>query len=215
MAIELKKSGDTHRIDLKKHSSSNRGEIIINLDWSKGKTEQGFFSFFKKQQIDLDLGCFYELRDGSRELIDGVQFSHGQGGPRNVQTRQGCYTKAPFIWHNGDDRGVSSMSGEVISVNPDGINVIKRMIIYTFIYDGVARWSESDAVVKVIVPNADIVEVKMGQQTSDKDFCAIAQLDFGGDDSITVKKLVTFHDGHEDCDRYYDWGFSYSSGSKD
>lgn len=210
MAIELKKGGDTHRIDLTMRTGSNlNGEIIINLDWSKG------FSGLLQQDIDLDLGCFYEMRDGSRMLIDGVQFSHGRGGNRDQQTRQGCYTKAPYIWHNGDDRGGRTQSGENISINPEHINDIKSIIVYTFIYDGVARWNETDAVVKVEVPGAETVEVKMGLQNSDKKFCAIAQLDFNGDNSITVKKLVTFHNGHKDCDRVYGWGFNYSPGSKD
>lgn len=213
MAIELKKGGDSHRIDLTKRTGSNlNGEIIINLDWSKGKS--GFLGMFKKD-IDLDLGCFYEMIDGSKMLIDGVQFSHGRGGNRDQQTRQGCYTKPPYIWHNGDDRGGNAQSGENISINPEHINDIKRIIVYTFIYDGVARWNETDAVVKVEVPGSETVEVKMGQQNSDKKFCAIAQLDFNGDNSITVKKLVTFHNGHQDCDRSYGWGFNYSPGSKD
>ena len=58
--------------------------------------------------------------------------------------------------------------------------------------------------------SSDDVIVKMGQQSSTKRFCAIAQLDFGTDNSITVKKLVTFHDGHSDCDKVYSWGFNYS-----
>lgn len=211
MAIELKKGGDTHRIDLTKRSGASlTGEIVINLDWSDG--QRGFWGLFKSA-IDLDLGCFYEMRDGSKMLIDGLQFSHGRGGDRNQQTRQGCYTKAPYIWHYGDVR--SGGSGETIAVNPIGVNDIKRIIVYTFIYDGAARWAETDAVVKVSVPGAETVEVKMGQQHSNKKFCAIAQLDFNGDNSITVKKLVTFHNGHTDCDKAYGWGFNYSPGSKD
>lgn len=211
MAIELKKGGDTHRIDLtKRNGASLTGEIVINLDWSDG--QRGFWGLFKSA-IDLDLGCFYEMRDGSKMLIDGLQFSHGRGGDRNQQTRQGSYTKAPYIWHYGDVR--SGGSGETIAVNPIGVNDIKRIIVYTFIYDGAARWAETDAVVKVSVPGAETVEVKMGQQHSNKKFCAIAQLDFNGDNSITVKKLVTFHNGHTDCDKAYGWGFNYSPGSKD
>ena len=100
-------------------------------------------------------------------------------------------------------------------MNPKGINDIKRIIVYTFIYEGVARWSETNAVVKVQVPGNQDVVVKMGQQSSDKKFCAIAELDFGGDNSITVKRLLTFHDGHSDCDRMYGWEFNYQPGSKD
>ena len=148
-------------------------------------------------------------------LIDGLQFSHGRGGNRHHQTRQGCYDNAPYIWHQGDDRGGGSSSGETILVNPNGVSQIKRIIVYTFIYEGVAKWSETNAVVTVKVPGCDDVVVEMGQKYSNKKFCAIAQLDFGTDSSITVKKLVTFHNSHSDCDRVYGWGFNYSPGSKD
>lgn len=36
MAIILEKSGDQHRINLEKGCTSSIGEIIINLNWSKG-----------------------------------------------------------------------------------------------------------------------------------------------------------------------------------
>ncbi len=213
MAIELKKGGDTHRIDLTKRSGAQlTGEIKITLDWSDGK--KGFLGLFKKP-IDLDLGCFCEMKHGGlKMLIDGLQFAHGKGGPRHMLTHQGRYTKPPYVWHYGDER--TGGSGETICVNPEGVNQIKRIIVYTFIYDGVAKWAETDAVVRVIVPGVETVEVKMGQMNSDKKFCAIAQLDFNGDDSITVKKLVTFHNGHQDCDFAYGWGFqNYTRGSKD
>lgn len=210
MAIILEKKGDQHRINLEKGAPLNK-EIVINLDWSKG----GFFKKLFGNPVDLDLGCFYELRNGNKELIDGLQFSHGRGGDRHHVSRQGCYDQLPYIWHKGDDRGGGASSGETILVNPKGINEIKRIIVYTFIYEGVARWSETNAVVKVQVPDNEDVIVEMGQQNSSKNFCAIAQLDFGGDNSITVKKLMTFHNGHADCDHMYGWGFNYQPGSKD
>lgn len=72
MAIILEKGGDTHRINLeKRENKSLAGEIIINLDWNKG----GFFKGLFGKAVDLDLGCFYELRNGQKSLIDGLQFS--------------------------------------------------------------------------------------------------------------------------------------------
>ena len=154
MAIVLEKSGDQHRINLEKGCSSFSGEIIINLDWSKG----GFLKQMFGNPVDLDLGCFYELRDGSKMLIDGLQFSRNRGGNRHQVTRQGCYDQKPFIWHQGDDRGGGSSSGETILVNPKGVNDIKRIVVYTFIFEGVAKWAETNAVVKVKVPgNEDII----------------------------------------------------------
>lgn len=211
MAIRLEKSGDTHRIDLTKHTNAFTGEIKINLDWSKG----GFMKRLFGGDIDLDLGCFYELRNGKKMLIDGLQFSHGRGGEKNKQTRQGCYTMEPYIWHKGDDRGGGAESGETIIVNSEHVNEIKRIVVYTFIFEGAAKWADTNAVVKVSVPSNEDVVVEMGYQTDSRKFCAIAQLDFDGDNSITVRKLVTFHNGHEDCDKKYGWGFKYTTGSKD
>lgn len=210
MAIKLEKSGDQHSINLEKGNASFSGEIKINLDWSKGSAFKRLFG----DEIDLDLGCFYELRNGKKQLIDGLQFAHNQGGPRDKQTRQGCFTNEPYIWHKGDDRGGSSESGETILINPTHINDIKRIVVYTFIYEGAARWSETNAVVKVSVPGNEDVIVEMGQQSSNQKFCAIAELNFGGDNTISVKKLVTFHGGHESCDKVYGWGFKYHSGTK-
>lgn len=211
--IRLEKNGDTHTIDLTKHTNSAfSGEIKIKLDWSKG----GFLKQAFGGAVDLDLGCFYELRNGKKMLIDGLQFSKGRGGLRNQQTRQGCYTMEPYIWHQGDDRGGGTESGETILVNSSHINEIKRMIVYTFIYEGVAKWSDTNAVIKVSVPGNEEVVVEMGQQNDHRTFCAIAQLDFGGDNTITVKKLVSFHNGHQECDKIYGWGFTnYTKGSKD
>lgn len=211
MAILLEKTGDKHRINLEKRGTNLIGEIVINLDWSKG----GFMKKMLGKVIDLDLGCFYELCDGSKMLIDGLQFSHGRGGNRHQVTRQGCYDQKPFIWHQGDDRGGGSTSGEIILVNPKGVNDIKRIIVYTFIFEGATKWADTNAVVKVKVPGNEDVIVEMGKQMSTKRFCAIAELTFGGDNSITVKKLVSFHDSHSDCDHHYGWGFNYKPGSKD
>ena len=82
MAIILEKSGDKHRINLDKGMPIT-GEIKINLDWSKGGLMKRILG---GGDIDLDLGCFYELRDGKKMLIDGLQFSHGRGGDRYHQT---------------------------------------------------------------------------------------------------------------------------------
>lgn len=212
MPIILEKGGDTHRINLEKCLGKQlTGEIVINLGWNKG----GFFKNLFGKPVDLDLGCFYELRNGQKMVIDGLQFSQGRGGDRHHVTRQGCYDKAPFIWHQGDDRGGKSSSGETILVNPVGVNDIKRIVVYTFIYEGVAKWTETNAVVKVKVPGCEEVIVEMGQQYSPNNFCAIAQLDFAGDNSIMVKKLMTFHNRHSDCDKKYGWGLNWTPGNKD
>ena len=211
MAIRLEKTGDTHKIDLTKRGDNPSKEILINLNWSQKK---GFWASLTNTNIDLDLGCWYELRDGSKSCIDALQFAHGQGGYKNQLTRQGCYIQKPWIWHSGDDRSGTASEGENILVNPQGVWDIKRMTIYCYIYEGVARWAETNGVVTIKVSGKEDVVVEMGKQYSDSKFCAIAEIIFGTDNSMIVKKLVTFHGGHGDCDKAYNWRMQWRAGSK-
>jgi len=258
--ITLEKQGDSHRIDLTKRSSGGSQEIVINLNWSKqGSIKKGFLAklFAGSSDIDLDLGCFWELRDGattedsspaekdaanhevqqlisrgqvdlamtvmrkklgprgrSKSVLDALQFAHDCGGPRNRLTHQGCYTQRPWVWHTGDDRSGAGAEGENILVNPDGIRDLKRVLVYCSIYEGVARWAETNAIVTIKVPDNPDIVVEMGKQTDSRKFCAIADITFDGTGAMTVKKLVSFHNGHADCDRIYGWGMQWQSGSK-
>jgi tellurite resistance protein TerA len=213
MAIILQKTGDSHKIDLTKRGDNVSKEIVINLNWSKGK-QSGWSKFWNgDKSVDLDLGVWYELQNGDKSCIDGLQFAQNQGGPKNRVTRQGCYTQQPWIWHSGDDKSGSSDEGESILINSEGLSDLKRITVYTFIYEGATKWDETNAVVTVKVPgNADIV-VEMGKQYSSQKFCAIAEIVFDAN-SMTVKKLVSFHDGHADCDKAYKWGMQWRAGSK-
>lgn len=208
--ITLEKKGDSHKIDLSKSADK---QITINLNWNQKESKGFFSSLFKDKSIDLDLGCYWQLQDGTASLIDGVQFSHGRGGSRNTLTRQGCYTQAPWVWHCGDDRSGSSAQGENILVNPAGAHELRKLVIYCFIYEGAAKWSDSDAVVTVKVPNQPEIVVELGKQITDKKFCVIASIDFYGS-QMSVSKEVTFFDGHADCSQYYNWGFAFTAGSK-
>jgi tellurite resistance protein TerA len=209
--ITLEKQGDSHKIDLTKHGDSASKEIVINLNWTQKK---GFWAALTQSAVDLDLGCWYELRDGSKSCIDGLQFAHGQGGSKNQLTRQGCYTQKPWIWHSGDDRSGSAAEGENMLVNPQGTGDLKRITIYCFIYEGAAKWAETNAVVTIKAPDNPDIVVEMGRQYSSQKFCAVAEILFGTDHSMTVKKLVTFHSGHGDCDKAYNWGMQWKAGSK-
>jgi tellurite resistance protein TerA len=214
MAIRLEKQGDTHRIDLTKQSDIAKKEIIINLNW--GQPQQSGWSklWSGDKSIDLDLGCWYELRNGHKSCIDGLQFAKGQGGNKNQLTRQGCYVQKPWIWHSGDDRSGSAAEGENMLINPQGVVDLKRITVYCFIYEGAAKWAETNAVVTIKVPDNPDIIVEMGKQYAPQTFCAIAEISFGTDNSMTVKKLVTFHNGHSDCDKTYNWGMKWQAGNK-
>ncbi|KAA6313514.1 hypothetical protein EZS27_035724 [termite gut metagenome] len=208
--ITLEKQGDSHKIDLTKGKSNSSKEIIINLNWTQKK---GFWANLTNRAIDLDLGCFYELRDGQKNVIDGLQFAHRQGGSKDVLTRQGRYIGTPWIWHTGDDR-FGAGDGENILVNSQGLSDLQRIIVYCFIYKGVAKWVETNAIVTIKIPDNPDIVMEMGKQYNSQTFCAIAEIIFGSDNFMTIKKLATFHNGHSDCDKIYNWGMKWHAGSK-
>ncbi len=215
--VTLQNKGDSHTIQLKQKGAGD--EITINLNWNPGDKpkKSGFFGALLGSGgsgIDLDLGCFVECANGTKIVIDGLQFSNSHG-PRNRVTKQGCYTESPWVWHMGDDRSGGEMSaGEFILINPLGYSDIRRLTIYAYIYEGVSQWGQTDAVIAIKVPGNPEIVVEMGQQSSPKTFCAIAGLDFVGDNQVRVTRYVTFHNDHSDCDRTYNWGMRWQAGKK-
>ena len=68
MAINLQKG---QKVSLKKKSQAGLGEILVNLNWNSKPAKQGFLKslFGSNQGIDLDLGCLFELKDGSKGTV--------------------------------------------------------------------------------------------------------------------------------------------------
>jgi tellurite resistance protein TerA len=77
--ITLEKVGQSATLSLEKST----GEITINLNWSQGRSG-----------VDLDLGCYWRLRSGSQQLIDGLQFSRGRGGAARPGHQAGLFRRA-------------------------------------------------------------------------------------------------------------------------
>lgn len=201
MAVELKKKGE--KVNLQK--SGTLGQVTVNLNWNQKGTARTTGLIFKRtvyDPIDLDLGCLYELTDGTRMCVQALGNSFGN------------YNVSPYIMLDGDDRTGSSNDGENLRINGNMINKIKRVLIYTFIYEGVANWRDANAVVTVKCPGAQDIVVRMDEfNTSDK-MCAIAMLENINNETFSVEKIVRFFPGHEPMDRAFGWGLRWVPGRK-
>lgn len=209
--ITLKKQGDRHYFPLLQ-KGENR-EIVCNLNWSEERKNNGFFQKLISKGIDLDLGVYYELKDGTSSLIDGLQFSQGRGGGRSEISRQGSYDYQPWIWHSGDDLTGSSNSGEFVYVNPKGIKNLKRIQFYATIHERNVTWSDTNAEITIKIPTHPVISINLGNQRSNEPFCLFCTIKFSNL-GIEVSNQTTFHSGRPDADKMYNWGFSYSAGSK-
>ncbi len=201
--VELRKG---QKVNLTKRGES-LGEIVINLNWNKPErpVNQGFLSSIfgnKSNGIDLDLACLYEMKDGRA------------GAVQALGNLFGSLISAPYIALDGDDRTGSVASGETMRVNGKFINKIKRILIFTFIYEGAANWEEAKGVVTVKCPgNPDLI-VRMDEYGSSKRTCAIALLENVGD-TFSVEKIVRFYRDSQEMDEAFDWGLRWTVGRKD
>lgn len=195
--VELRKG---EKVNLRKTGSS-LGEILINLNWSQPQKRGGFFAP-APQAIDLDLGCLFEFKNGLKGSVQALGNSFGS------------LTAPPYISLDGDDRSGSSANGENLRVNGKMISQIKRILIYTFIYEGAANWREANGVVTVKCPGSQEIIVRMDEYGSNLPKCAIALLENHNDETFSVEKIVRFYQGHRFMDRDFNWGLNWVPGRK-
>jgi tellurite resistance protein TerA len=208
MAIELRKGA---KISLEKKSGAALGEIVVNLNWNQGGAKKGFFASLMKGKndgVDLDLGCLYELTDGTKGCVQALGNLFGS------------QTQPPYISLDGDDRTGQSTEGETLRVNGNMIAKIKRVLVYTFIYEGVADWRQTDGVVTVKYPGSQDIVIRMDENGANLPMCGIALFENKNNETFTVEKIVRFFGSeggapfHQALDRAFGWGLNWVSAKK-
>ncbi|MDE6960814.1 MAG: TerD family protein [Lachnospiraceae bacterium] len=198
MAINLQKG---QKVSLKKGASSaGLGEILVNLNWNA--KPKGFLAGLLASGIDLDLGCLFELKDGNKGAVQALGNAFGS------------LNRPPFIALDGDDRTGAAAAGENLRINGNEIKNIQRILVYTFIYEGVANWKQADATVTLKYPGAEDLVVKMDTFNSSNKMCGLVLLENVNDETFSVEKIVQFYQGHEDLDRAFGWGLRWRAGRK-
>ena len=197
--ITLEKKGQS--ISLDKKPPGQLGKININLNWNSQPIKApGLFSR-KAAGIDLDLGCLYEFLDGS---IGGVQA---------LGDSYGNLLRPPYIELDQDDRSGASVAGENLIINGDYWHLFKRILVFTFIYEGVPNWSHVDAKITLKTKDQADIEVRLDSHRADQTMCAIAMLE-NVENQVVITKLVDYFKGHQAMDLAYKWGLKYAKGSK-
>ena len=196
--VELKKG---EKVSLRKRGGGSLGEVLINLNWSQPAARNGLFDR-RPRGIDLDLGCLYELKDGSKGCVQALG---------NVF---GTLSKPPYIALDGDDRTGAVAGGENLRVNGAMIAKFKRILIYTFIYEGAANWREADGILTVRCPGSQEIIVRMDEYGSDLGMCAAALLENVNNETFSVEKIIKFFPGHRKMDEAFHWGLKWRAGRK-
>lgn len=156
----------------------------------------------KGEGIDIDLGCLYEMKSGSRGCLQafGDMF--------------GAYDFPPYISLSGDERtGDAAGDDEFIRVNGAHWNEISRILVYVYIYHGKGDWSAIKPKVTVTVGNDAPMIVVPKVRNSELSVCVIAMLENQGD-SIKVTNHTEYFPGHAEMDRAFGFGLEWDDGSK-
>ncbi len=214
--VTLAKRGD--KVSLEKKNNQSLGRIHVNLNWNQaalpnGETAKpGFFDKLlganqpRSNGIDLDLGCMFELADGRQGIVQALGESWGS------------FAHPPFVNLESDDRSGSNINGENMYINGDQLNQIKRLLIFTFIYEGAANWAHTNGVVTISAPNQPQVEVKLDNGTSSL-MCAIAMIEINSG-ALQITKVVEYIEGtrqkmaHEIMNDRFGFGLNFRPGTK-
>lgn len=185
------------KVSLTKRSGAS-GQMRVNLSWSAGQAK-GLFR--KSGAIDLDLGCLWELKDGSKGVVQALGNAFGS------------LTSPPYVALDGDDRSGGAVGGENLVVNLDHLDQIARVLVFAYIYEGVPAWDRADGVVTLFPQDAQPIEVKLDEHSGAR-MCAIALLT-GTPDGLDVRREVRYVDGSQRAlDEAYGWGLNWQAGRK-
>lgn len=204
-AVSLTKQSPT--VSLTKRGQSS-GQLRVNLNWNARQTAPPGGGFLKRLStsaapaIDLDLACLYELADGSKGVVQalGGAFQNREPGPR-------------VVWLDGDDRSGTNSAGENLFVDLGQLARITRILVFTFIYQGVPNWAAADAVVTLVPALGETIEVRLDESSAGSGMCAIAVLENHGGE-LLVQREVRFFSGHAALDQAYGWGMKWKPGRK-
>lgn len=122
-----------------------QGNMRVNLNWSTGS--KGFFR--KAKPIDLDLGCLYELANGTKGVVQAIGNNFGS------------LDAEPYITLDGDDRSGTAAGGENMHINLARPELFRRILIFAFIYEGVPNWAAADGVVTLFPTAGPQIEVRL------------------------------------------------------
>jgi hypothetical protein len=126
VSIILTKSAP--RVNLAK-GSDGQGPMRVNLNWTARQPSRGLLAEVAAAAVDLDLGCLYELADGTKGVIPAFGNSFGS------------LDRPPYILLEGDDRSGANLAGENMHVNLARPKQFRRVLVFAMIYQRTPNWA--------------------------------------------------------------------------
>ncbi|MFE9923917.1 Tellurium resistance [Streptomyces sp. NPDC005774] len=151
--------------------------------------------------VDLDLGCLYELQDGTKGVVQPLGgFLGDVNGP-------------PYVKLSGDDR-FGSGSGETLYVNLDQRENIKRLLVFVYIYDQTPAFDRTQAMVTLYPGNGPRIEISLDERHPQARSCAVVMIENIKEEIIVHREVKFVYGFQGELDRLYGWGLQWGRGFK-
>ena len=184
------------------------GEIYVGCSWNiRAEKDMGLlgrlFKRTKQTPVDLDLGCLYELQDGTKGALQAFGDAHGS------------YDAAPFISLSHDERtGIADGDDEFLHISGTNWPAIKRALIYVYIYDGAVDWSRVRPQVQLRIPGQPVQIVRPQVHLQSMGVCAAVMLE-NVRNGMKITNLTEYFPAQPELDRAYGFGNYWGEGSKE
>ncbi|TLQ46186.1 TerD family protein [Streptomyces marianii] len=210
------------QVSLSKQSAAT-GNLRVNLSWrmrtsdiegrsrQSGRLLRNPSMLFRPEvvqahtqgvvNVDLDLGCLYEMTDGGKGVVQPL------GG------LFGSLNEPPYVRLSGDDR-FGAPSGETLFVNLDHRESIRRLLFFVYIYDSTPAFDRTHAKVTLYPSNGPRVEIELDERAPQARSCAVFMVE-NVKGELVVRREVKFVYGFQaELDRLYGWGLQWGRGYK-
>ncbi|WP_184572359.1 TerD family protein [Streptomyces zagrosensis] len=199
-AVSLTKQGGTS------------GTLRVNLNWEVHKQFKSWGQKLGKalalhSDLDLDLGAFFELTDGTKGVVQALGNSFG------------ALHQPPFIHLDADDRTGARASGENLTVNLDAKSSFRRILVFVTIYEGARSFANLNATVTLSPQHGAPVDFSLDECTVPSNVCALALITNNNGDLVVQREaryLVPDRgvSPQRTLDRAYGWGMNWTPGRK-
>ncbi|NDK89976.1 tellurium resistance protein [Gordonia desulfuricans] len=195
--VTLTKSAPS--VSLTKQGSAT-GQIRVNLNWTSG-AKGGLFR--RSSGVDLDLACLWEFSNGDKGIVQALGNSF-----------QAPYEGRPIIYLDGDDRSGSNTGGENMYIDLSASAMIRRILIFAYIYEGTPNWASANGVVTLFPANGPEIEVRLDEHDQGAISCAIATIENRGGELVVNREVRYIHGSQSKVDEAYGWGLNWRAGRK-
>lgn len=176
-AVEVNKG---ERIGLATRENSI-GDITIKFHWNN------------PQQEKYSLSCFYELKDGSKDII------------QILGNQVGCFDQPPYIALEEGNYTANTKDEDTIRINGAMLAEIKKIFVFTSNFACLQNWYSSNGELIISCSGGPSLVIRLNEFVPSQRHCVIASLTNENDTTFSVERIIRFFNMMQEIDQALDW----------